>query len=799
MSAPNLTLKDFAPEAIIQGWQHQEQLWNVAHWDRVRKCRDAQKGEQLWSLGETFQKKRLGQTRLRLPQTMAVPLKMVAALTAERPGIRRFAESPSPTHQSISTNVETWTDSILTTDVGGREMLDRDALAGKLLLEGAVAVIAAPSLASWERFPDFLDTIDKKKWDRLAPSRRARYSDQGDGTYARTDEDGETLPKKRYWRDARGRDEKHQYYVDNPDEKFVRDERKTEQAYEQALSAVLARRPPFNVRIVSSTDSMPVYGPGGKLIGIYVRTRYSKEHLIRRRFYWSDDDAALVKRGDEDTSGTGEVVLYEYWGYDSDGTPFVGYAVEGVDGTPCDTYFEDDEDELKPAVINLAEEHGLTRLPATWVWGMNLETDDYPNKAIPFLWPTVDALAMVEMFLSAKGAHALQHGFTSWFIEADAEIIKIMPDALLENNKPRAYDVEPMKMIVGPGKPHALVAPTTSDDVNDIIRTLLQMINATNPDNAAFGGPGATSGHDRSLAADYVDTAMGQVRRAILKVYEFVAECLLEQACSIAERFDVNVPVYAKARVSQTRILGRGTAPDQAPRILELDPDWLDGIYDVEAFWPMNPLQDIATLNLYSQLYKDGLISWEEWRAILGDESPEMSRLNLWVNQQLNTEDGKALIASLANDIMGGDLEDEIKRLVDQGLMTPDGEPIDSLVDEDELQALEYFANRRKAHWLLNGAGPSGPGAPPISPNALASTGGLLAPPAGPPMAPAAEGQFTPPGQVSGGPPPQGAPNQPRNIGTGVPNLANSALGGVVAGTAETASIRRDELARQGQ
>jgi hypothetical protein len=131
--------------------------------------------------------------------------------------------------------------------------------------------------------------------------------------------------------------------------------------------------------------------------------------------------------------------------------------------------------------------------------------------------------------------------------------------------------------------------------------------------------------------------------------------------------------------------------------------------------------------------------------------------------------------------------------------MTPDGEPIDSLVDEEEMKALEYFANRKKAHWLLNGSGPMGPGMPPVSPNALASAGGLLTPQAGPPPTGAPGNTFTPPGQVQGGPPPQGSGQQTRNIGTGVPQLQDAALGGVVAGTAETASLRRDELARQGQ
>lgn len=793
-----LTIKDCDPSAVIQGFKNQERHWQVAHWAKVRQCRDAAKGDQQWSLGDKFDQKGTNRIRLRIPQTLALPLKMISLMEKKRPGIRRFAASPSPRHQLIASNVETWSESTAQVDVGGRPLVDWSDLVGKLLLEGACAVIAAPSLAMWEKSPDFLDTIDRKKYAKLAPSKKARYSEQEDGSYARMGSDGEPLPKKRYWRDARGRSPDDDYYEDHPDEKFVRDDEKTEEAYASVLSSVLARRPPFSVRVVSSTDSMPVYGPGNRLIGIFVRSRYTREALLRRRYYWTgadEDSDGLVKRGDEDLTH-GDVTLYEYWGHDTDGSPFVSYAVEGVDGNPCETYFRDpdDDEDLKPAVINLAEEHGLSRLPATWVWGLNLATDDYPNKAVPFLWPTISALTMVEAFLSAKAAHTLQHGFTSWFIEADAEILKIMPDILLEGNKPRRYDVDPMTMVVGPGKPHALVPPQTSPDVNDIIHSLMQMAGVMSPADSVFGGGGATSGHDRSLAKDYVETAMSQVLEGARRAYEFVVECLLEIACAIEERYDVKVPIYARARVAQARLLGRGTHPDQAPRVIELDPDWLDEIYDVEAYYPFDPFENIALINLYSQLYKDGLISWEEWRAILGDEHPEMSRILLWINQQINTEDGKRLIAAMAQDIMGGDLEDEIKRLVADGLLTPDGEPVDSLVDEDEMRALEYFANRQQARQLIAGAGPMGPGVPPLSPNAPASVGGLVT--MGQVAPPTPEGTYTPPGQVQA-PPPQGAPGQTRNIGTGVPNIPNSALGGVVAGQTELASLQRDELGRQ--
>lgn len=794
----SLSLKEaFDPDLIVELWRTHEDVYKLGHWARVEKCRDAQKGEAGFSLGEKFEKPGMARTRLRVPQTRTIPLKTVSVMARKRPKLRRFANSPSQRDQLISSNIENWINSALTTDIGGRQLLDWPALVGKLFLDGACGVVAIPSMASWEHFPDYLDTIDEKKFKRLAANRKLRYTDQGDGTYAKVDEDGEPIPKKRYWRDEKGRASDDEYYEEeNPDAKFVMDPEKTNEEYHRALNAVLSHRPPFNVRVISATDAIPLYGPGGRLEALIIRNRYTREHLIKRNYYWEDGDAALIKRGDEDTYGAGDVTLYEYFGYDADGTPFVSYAVEGVDGEPCETSMVDPESgEHSPAVINLAEEYGLTRLPATWVYGLHLETDDHPNKAVPFLWPVVDSLNMIELFYSAKAAHALQHGFTSWAFEADPEIIKLMPDIMLENGKPRRYEVEPMTAFIAPGKPHALVAPSTTDDVSSLIHSLEVMAGAMSPAESAFGGPGAQSGHDRSLTRDYLDTAMSQVLDGALKAFEFVAELVLESACMIAEKFDVNVPIYAKSETPQARMTHRQSG--EPPRVIELDPDWLNEIYDVEAYYPYDPFENIALINLYSQLYKDGLITWEEWRGILGDEHPEMSRILLWVNQQINTQEGKALIAALANDIMGGDLEDEIKQLVADGLMTADGEPTASLVDDDEMKAVQYLANRQKSRAMLAGAGPMGPVGNGISPTSIAA-GGLMAPPAGPvPGGPGtmAANSMTPPGQVEA-PPPQGSPSQQQNIGTGVPQLQDSALGGIAAGASEIASIHRDELGR---
>lgn len=794
-SLGHLTIKDIDNSSISGIWNNLAPPWEEGCWRRVRDCRRAQKGEQLWNLGEDFDLDGTRGIRLRLPQITQLPLQIRNVMEKRLPFLRRYADSPSPRDQSISSNVEGWVNSAM------KQVTSWPKLVGRLLEDGAVAGVVVPATAHWSAYPTFLDTIDEVRWKRLTDYSQERYAAQNDGTYVKTDKGGDPVPRKIYWRDKQNRAPDNKYYKSNPNIKFKRNEGKTRQAYEDALKAALARRPPFKVRLLSITDCIPEHGPGGELRALIVRSSYTRQHLERASYVWDDPadglDAsdAVIQTGTEGRyrQSSGDMTMLEYWGYDLDGTPFVAYSVEGM----SNTRFQSTDGKERPAVINLLEEYGITRLPAIYQTGLSLENgDDYPSMPMPFLSPILDAATMVEAFLSAKAAHAIQHGFTSWMIQPDAEIIKLMPDLMLEGNKPRTYPIKPMQAFVGPGIPHALVAPVASNDVNDTIRTLMGMITSFGPSGTAFGGPGATSGHDRSLTKDYMETAMAQIYNGALAVWQFIGEMLLEQACGITDLYDINVPIFAQTQVPQVGLRPRTSGTP--PKVKELDPSWLHGLYDLDPILPDDPMENIAVINLFSQLYKDGLITWEEFRGNIGDESPENSRVNLWVDQQINTDDGKALVAAQANEIMGANLQDQIKKLVDQGLMTPDGEPTQSLVDPDEIKALQHLAARRQARALLSGSGPEGHAVPAIPSTSPAAVEGLMSAPPGPvPGGPGSvpANTFTPRGVPQGGIVP-GAPNNGHNIGTGVPYLPNSILGGVIAGSSEAASMRRDEMAR---
>jgi hypothetical protein len=140
------------------------------------------------------------------------------------------------------------------------------------------------------------------------------------------------------------------------------------------------------------------------------------------------------------------------------------------------------------------------------------------------------------------------------------------------------------------------------------------------------------------------------------------------------------------------------------------------------------------------------LATFEEYREkVYGDQYPHITRIKIWFDQWLMTEEGRGRIAELAGEMIGTGLEDELKALIESGEMTDDGIPLAALPDGWQGQvAMEV------------GPGMS-PGAVPISPL--------------PPGAPTAAGPAPEPG-ASG----------PQRPGTLPPTLLASAAGGMKAG-----------------
>jgi hypothetical protein len=212
----------------------------------------------------------------------------------------------------------------------------------------------------------------------------------------------------------------------------------------------------------------------------------------------------------------------------------------------------------------------------------------------------------------------------------------------------------------------------------------------------------------------------------------------------------------------------------------------------------------MAELQQLAQLYLQGLITFREFREKgFGDENPAATLIEIFTDQYLKTDAGKAEVAQIAAEMMGADAEEEKQKLIEEKRLTPGGTPLAAL--PPELQALntgqippgvdpELFLTKLSgmlahdaARKAMGETGPFGPGTPPAE---LAQGGA----PANIPPA------MTPPGAPGPAPTAPSGMNQqaPTLPGTAAPNAVTSAMGGQIAGEMGTASALRDSIATAG-
>lgn len=794
--------------------------------DRIGICRDVRNGKQMFELPKEFTVHGAENLVVSLPQKMIVPLKTVNVLSRKRPRLQRHSIGNALDAEFTASNIESWVNAAV------EKRLDWGELIGKLFLDGECAVIVCPTLASWQHAPDFMDSLTSEEFSELDSETRTRYKRadddgepihedddedekprrrrkkqklQGSNKYVRVNGRGEPMPRQEYLRDSENRSPDHEYYTNalNKGKRrvFRENRKKTEEAFEQGQKHWLSSQLPFKVSVLSATDCIPIFGVDNQLEGLIVKRSFNRETLLSRNYIWEEDSDLLTQTHPDQE---GEVTLYEYWGVDRDGTPYVAYSVNGAQ-THFRSWGHDGSEEKCDAIVDLRKEFGLRRLPVMYFYGLHFETDDLRNKGVPFLWPILGALMGVEALASTVLVHSYSTAFGSWGIAVDPQILRDYPDLLVENGKPRTFNFAPMTTAYLPGRPYPLVHPGVGKDINNLMNMLMDAAGSMSPSDIAFGGSGATSGHDRALSREYLETSMNQVLNGALSAYQFIGEMALEICANITKLTGVTVPVYATVPVPQLK--KRKNSSNPARQILELMPSWLGPVYDLKAFYPQSAGESMAEVAQLAQLYLQGLVTFREFRERgFGDENPAATLIEIYTDQYLKADAGRAEIAQIAAEMMGADSDAEKQKLIDEGRLTPGGTPLAAL--PPELQALntgqippgvdpELFLTKLQgmmAHDAARAAlKPSGPLGPNTSPGDL----GQQAVAAGVPS-PASPPAMTPPGAPGiVQPAPPGMNEQaPTLSGMSLPNPAASQLGGIVAGEMGIASALRDSASQ---
>jgi len=640
------------------------------------------------------------------PQKRTTPLKICALLANKRPKAQRYAVGLGLTAEEVSTDVETWLEAVLEYDVDGRPLVPYYDIAGRALLEGAVVVKVLSSDAHWRKSLTWLDTLDEEEYDDLSKRKRRRYVPEADlemdddesddyegrawtkagrrvrdsmpGRYVRVDQDGKPVPKSRYHRDSRNRTRHHPYYKrrgrDGQPRKFEEDRRATRRAYQRDQKDWLARRLPFEVEVISARHCIPLMDDNERVEAILVVRQYDVEDLLAKDLIFGDQ-LPLLKPAYE----SGPVTVFELWHTDDRDRPYVAYFVDGFEYTILKHETDDGGIEQADAVIDLQREFGCSRLPIRWFWGLNFPIDGIHQKGVPFLTPVISSINAAEGLATATHIYAWRNAFAGSLIELNPALLEKYGHILIKNNELFKFETGPMENAVVPGKPSPNVTPPPGAGVQQLLQMLLQSAAAMSPSEAVFGGGSAPSGHDRALSKEYLEIALSQVLEAGRAAIAFISEMILEYAVWIAEKTGRAVPVYANTPTAQGQTKA-GKPVQQRSDIIELQPSWLRSNTQIHAYFENDDTNEMERQQL-AQDHMRGLVPWDEYRTkAWNDPAPEQTLAKIFGDQALRTPEGRQEVLEFARELWGDEQDQEKERLIQEGLLSPNGIPTEARV-----------------------------------------------------------------------------------------------------------------------
>ena len=578
------------------------------------------------------------------------------------PEIKRHTVGHGERAQTVSTRIEQFDNEALNQLFPDEEVCDH------LLIESACALVVAPSPAHWEIVPDFFETLDGDAYDALDDDARASYraeqkdddevaeQEAGDSDstraarrfakqnrrrrYTKLDARGNPIPAEDFQRDRDGRDA-HDPHYQEPDERgkprrFRYDMRQSATHFDAVKEDLIASNPPLSMRAIPIGECAPIFGPGMKLEGMLIRSKYFKSELIRRDFLWTKAGEMLSPAPDD-----GQVELIEWWALNHKGRPYVAYHVRGMDHT-----WRMGSDGLQPAVIDLYAECGLTRLPVAFEWGLSWKTRSLDMRSMPFTLPYMKTWLNIDAMLTGITVHTWWRGFPT-LIEEPSEHGEV--DVEGDDDDDDALTLQPMMVHRAKGRVTEIGTQGVARDAYQVMAFMLSSNERNSPSPGAMGGE-AASGIDRTLSRAYLEDAQTVVLEARKRLRIFAAEIVNEFCTWFGKKYrpvsiyaDTTTPAYQdKADASPTKA------------ILTLDPWLCGGNFKVDAVYKTEPGENPVKSQLFAEWQQKGLILDEEWREWgIGDPNPEVFLARKLAQQFRESPLGQARLMQLAARLAG--------------------------------------------------------------------------------------------------------------------------------------------------
>lgn len=619
-------------KTIASFWTEQEQLYRHSY-EKIEAARSLLAGETKAPLPSEIHTSNPEAFRVSLPQKYTTPIKLQNKLSEAIPEVKRSPVSPGPRALDVATKIEQNANAYMT------RLYPYAATIDLLLNEGECAVICAPTMAAWQKTPQLY-------------------------------EDGTRRVKKRYRRDAEGRAPDDERYV-NGAEKFRPNLRESTKAFASEEMHYLAQHPPFEFRVLSRLNMMPVnprfVGNRVQVDGLVIKTNYTVSELIKRRYRWGA--SGMLQAGERNAGRlTDELSLYEYWGtyYDeSDDSDhvYVSYCVDGHD-----TWRLSKDGEQEPAVLDLTELYGLTTLPIAYSYGWHFPGVVDPDKrGIPFVDPFARTWLNMETIGTAESYRYWSTAFLTMVYKPDPQLIEW---AQVEFGELPTLDMHPLKIppILGDLVP---VRPASGgSDATQLMALLAQSIRDEAPPPGAFGG-GAVSapGYARNVLEKDVLGTVAQITRGALNLFQESASNALEIATLIGRKYrPVVIEHEGGTIVTQT-----GTQSAMRAT-LELDPDLCGDDYTLKAIIAPNFGENLAVNQLAAEWRDRGILPTRKVLEMVGDPAPEQTLAEVDAEAIGKLPQFQMRAIARALKLVGDEeLADEIMAELEPG---PDGKPV---------------------------------------------------------------------------------------------------------------------------
>lgn len=628
-------------DAITPSSFNQEQgitLWREAA-TRLKGSRDRMLDAQDIALGKiqlvppkhlTRYDKQVARLVPKLAQRKSLVLNMTNLVAADRPVVKRQRPPKGgPTGEARAEETETAVQALLL------DLLPWEASAGRSVQYAQFALTTLLAEDAWDAAPESDDTLSEDEWKKLSAKDQKTYrkaeAAEGETTYKRT--------KQTYWRDKQGRG------VEHPEYDGRRDTKKTKQAYDDDWEDHCAQHPPFVIRGYSPFD-FAYETDGEKITYLGIRQLMTVNALVAKGYRGSwlsiGEDGkgrAMMPQGvDAQYWGRGDKLwLYQHFLW-LDGDPHVAYQVGGQ----STNLLEADGTEV-PAVVNLREKWGFTRLPVGVYEGQHLETDNPDDRPVPFMEPVGDSIVAMEGLIGAANLTAWRHGTSKIGIVPAQNVPSLA--YLDKENQLKPVDVDPDSDVVTLYGPTQSIAPIEQSHTAEwVVAQLGASVADATPSGAAFGQGGDTSsGREAALLHTYAQTSQDMTREGLRQAYEEHASFLLEWACCYMRTKKISeIPFYANVDAEPQE----GASEEGSKTVMvRLREDWIGRNYRLTAEYLPSPNPILIEQEV--TLAEKGYGSFADVQKARGKTNVLKARIDAINDRHWMSEQGQAELAAI--------------------------------------------------------------------------------------------------------------------------------------------------------